>query len=419
MSVSLLVMFAFDVCCCCCAVMTTFFRRFCSSHMWRKQGLLRAPEMISEAEFQRPANWSHLKSNELKPSYGDHEETAQWLTGDDFFHALLEALIGHIKEKEAGIVWHNVFAYDAVLEKSVLSRPVAQSCPFLVLSWAQTMDLQSYVRMQLTQYLIEQWKNRSGPLFTNKKTDQYLPWDGDAVVQPVAQPQLKICKLVDSILTIPQDIRAKYLVDAVRSHTWKELLRKFDSTYNVPLAGVSAAAAVAAADQSEAATDSAGGGTQEVPHHLPADWFPGEPTTVEELKQYKQLTAFDHSNSTSHFVMMDDGGVHKLFLVATRDSDFSNEEYIVGHGAGSWLQADKAVKHCQDQPGKSHAVNWQNDAALCVLEGSSGDSAVKTLRQCLHDVESSGLVNFELAGHTLERPADVLNGTAPDKCPSL
>ena len=50
----------------------------------------------------------------------------------------------------------------------------------------------------------------------------------------------------------------------------------------------------------------------------------------------------------------------------------------------------------------------------CQAEDGS-DSCVKSLRSCLHAVEQSGVVDFELGGHDFERPAEVFAGEADDK----
>ena len=50
----------------------------------------------------------------------------------------------------------------------------------------------------------------------------------------------------------------------------------------------------------------------------------------------------------------------------------------------------------------------------CQAEDGS-DSCVKSLRSCLHAVEQSGVVDFEIGGHDFERPAEVFAGEADDK----
>ena len=115
------------------------------------------------------------------------------------------------------------------------------------------------------------------------------------------------------------------------------------------------------------------------------------------------------------FTLVKGEGVSKLFVLAKNDVTLAANSLLLGHGAGSWLQDDKGVKHVADYPGKSFACNITTDTIPVVLEQSSGDSELMTLRACIRKLETQGHTNFVLTNHTFERPAEVIAGTQDDQ----
>ena len=133
--------------------------------------------------------------------------------------------------------------------------------------------------------------------------------------------------------------------------------------------------------------------------------------------RYPNNSQFDHSNGKCYFFLVEDGDAKKLFLVAKSTVRLSatDGEYLLGHGAGTWLQANKAIQWFGDHPEKSFVVDWTTDAVLCVQDQNGRDGPVKTLRAIMHDLEKSGHASFEVAGHKVDRPPGVINGTESDR----
>ena len=70
----------------------------------------------------------------------------------------------------------------------------------------------------------------------------------------------------------------------------------------------------------------------------------------------------------------------------------------------------------QENPTKGYTFHLESDRELVVMEDSSGhDGELSTLRSVLQEVERAGLVEFELAGHTVQRPAAVCQGEEGDR----
>jgi hypothetical protein len=378
--------------------------------MWKKCGLLTPAIQLPEAEYERPANWSKLKSNSTRASLTDVEETAQWLAGEDLVQKVVLALLSQARletDAKSGIVIHNAFAYDGHLERALINAALPR--PVCVLSWAQSAEVHAYVKMQITTMLVDQWKLGRGPLAdsTVLATDKYCPWDGRQMTaaQPPL-PNLKVCKVLDGNLYLPQDVRARYITDVCRGPEWRSLLQQFDRTYSVP----DAAAAIVQAPVSVDAP-------AEPQATIIAEWFPGEPTTEAELtSRYTKTASFDHS-SEAHcwFMLVHQDSMPKLFVIAKADMILNKTKMLLGHGGGQWLQDEKAIKHVADHPGKAFTCNFTDDVShFVVLEGSNGDGDVITLRECLHKMEKDDNVNFTLTNHTFERPQEVIAGTAAD-----
>ena len=119
-------------------------------------------------------------------------------------------------------------------------------------------------------------------------------------------------------------------------------------------------------------------------------------------------------------------GNQKSFIIKTRDTLI--DIYSLN---------DCVVYLWQESPIKAHVARFENDQALCVVEvrpliffeffgncfsfrcwcqaADGNDSKVQTLRKCLQSVEATGLVEYELGGHSADRPAGVFAGQADDR----
>jgi hypothetical protein len=54
------------------------------------------------------------------------------------------------------------------------------------------------------------------------------------------------------------------------------------------------------------------------------------------------------------------------------------------------------------------------NSCACFQEADGTDTTVQSLRQCLQQVEKGGMVDFQLGGHTCERPGQVFSGHHDD-----
>ena len=69
--------------------------------------------------------------------------------------------------------------------------------------------------------------------------------------------------------------------------------------------------------------------------------------------------------------------------------------------------------------GKKQSVKfWAADSWLDPVQDSDGnDTAPCTIRAAIHSVEQAGTVDFELAGHSCNRPPEVCQGSEEEDRP--
>lgn len=374
-------------------------------------------------------------SNDWKQSFTDVEETAQWLSGTDFVSSIFESLL-NLKNPDRsphGFVVHNAPCYDACLERCLCVQPTSQNLvdkPICTASWTFSTEILAFMQKNIINCLVEQWKAGKGPLHITPH-DTHKPWnEAIAALENSAEtPTFSICRLIDLKLVLPQEVRERFLRDPVRSNEWREVLGKFDAAYSGSPGAQPAATAVVAAAEAPGPEPAARGFVAPVNVGSPESmysWFPGEPKTFELVKaQYPNNLSFDHGNGKCFFVLVEtpvegeqDVTVKKLFLVGKETVTLGGLDdaagYFLGHASGTWYQAAKAVKFVKDNPGKGFVADWNTDEVLCVLEQNGRDDKPVKLREVLHDIERQGAVGFELSGHKLDRPPEVINGSMAD-----
>ena len=152
---------------------------------------------------------------------------------------------------------------------------------------------------------MEDWKHGIGimanrlPKSLAKPGPEHMP---DAPVEPV----MKVCMVIDNILTIPVDVRNMFIQDPVRAPEWRELLVKFDKEYGTPV--------TAPGPKPE---------KQDLKPAETAKFFPGEPATVPEFEA-KYTPAATFTNGTTSIFKVVEGA--KLFLVGTGDVTVSDDK---------------------------------------------------------------------------------------------
>ena len=242
------------------------------------------------------------------------------------------------------------------------------------------------------------------PAFVAQPPDEKMP------TKPLV-PQFKLCHYDASsnTLSIPRDIRDKWLTDPVRAIDWRAVLKNFDSVHLPPL------------DSSDPQPQPEPDAQKVTPTANFMEVFPGEPATIEAFNEkYKKDDIFaEVSEGAVVYVLMKNEGV--LYLHAKEATTLSATTPIVLYGAGRWLQDEKAKEFKEDANNMKKGVECilENDQAPLVVETPTDspqmvDSPVTTLREKLISFEKNGNVDFTLCGFEYSRPPTVQNGTAAD-----
>ena len=195
------------------------------------------------------------------------------------------------------------------------------------------------------------------------KGARYVP-DSPGLPDTVTPPDLLVCKEVEGKLTIPSDVRQKFLGDPLRSAEWKKLLKSFEKLHGS--ASTPPAAAAPSTPATAPATPAGSPATDASPwKHI----FEGEPRTLTDLvAKYGEPSSTISAPGSSGFVIKVVEGP-KFFLCAPVAGTFDcNEGPVLSHGAGSWLLDTKAEKMLQDSPDKAHVAKFESDQHLCILE---------------------------------------------------
>ena len=215
---------------------------------------------------------------------------------------------------------------------------------------------------------------------------------------------------------MPIDVRQRFLLDPVRAPVWRLTLSKFDAIYGDEQVSTGRSSGPSSASGPLPIVDFVWGSQFAVDN---------EPKTVEALgKRYSVKAAeFDATTSKASacwFVLVEGP---KLFVCAKEDIVLARgASMFLAYGAGVWLMDAKAKSAIAAGPGKSPQCVFDNDQQLCVLETGSDTSSptdgdLVTLRSVMQDIERQGCVDFELAGHTKDRPPEVQQGQSPDRRP--
>jgi hypothetical protein len=262
---------------------------------------------------------------------------------------------------------------------------------------------------------LQAWKKEAGPI--GRGSEKYLPDPRpEDMPKSSAQPEFKVLRYdtTSGLLSIPIDVRRRYLEDPLRSPEWRDVLGKFDRIYNVPATRLQRAPSAA-----EPQPINEGGP------------FKDEPLAIAalETKYPKTVVSFDLGNMPCFVTIVDDAGNFKCFIVCKdQECHVDRRAYLFSHGVGSWLQDEKASKFMKEageaMTKRLIPCTFLSDKAMVVEEtnfdGSrSEDTAPMPLRQFLQGLEEKGNVDFSFAGHTIERPPGVQQGIEPDKCPKI
>ncbi|CAK9003618.1 unnamed protein product [Durusdinium trenchii] len=235
----------------------------------------------------------------------------------------------------------------------------------------------NYAMTQIKDKLLEDWK--AGRSLFAKVQPKYNPTP-EETVGTAKIPTLKICNMVNGHLSIPQEMRQKWLNDPIRNPDWRVRLHNFDSVFQ-PVSDANAAPRTAPTTSAENMDLAETNAAAKVV--TPSETIREAPAgiTVDQFKaKYPTLTAT---------VVLSLQEQAKDFL-----SKSANE--------------NKAIE-----------FRLQDEKQRVVFEESSTtgkfDSLPMPFKKLMNDLEKEGHLDTTIAGHKLTRPAAVMRGEEADR----
>ena len=243
--------------------------------------------------------------------------------------------------------------YDACLEKTC----VAMSLPCVSQSEKQAHFVTAAKLAKNS--LLDMWKSREGPMAD--RLPKYKP-EADISDMPSdpAEPELKLCTILDGCLCLPGAVRSEFLTDAVRSPDWRKILQEFDRCFGCAARPEPSPAVEAAAPEAAFSWQNA---------------FPGEKTEQSEWHTEHDAKVKGKvqwcPEVTGYLVESpDDPQKLRFYVEALQDYSIPSTDAFLTYGAGSWLLDGKAGQFVADNPSGHKAVSCQftTDLAAVVLE---------------------------------------------------
>lgn len=197
---------------------------------------------------------------------------------------------------------------------------------------------------------MQDWKNGVGQM--GSQLPRYKRDFTDDAPTTVTLPDFHVCKVENGNLTIPAEVRSRYVSCPIRGPEWRALLSKFDQAWcpNVqaqpsqdspPRSAPTAAPAAEGGDNGVA--DGEGDGEA-------FDWgtiWSDEPKTQEAFQNKYGAGCHKFSLDTNLAAVVVEGP--KLFVAATGDVEINNSTAALCFGAGTWVLDGKAVNYMQDR----------------------------------------------------------------------
>ena len=297
-------------------------------------------------------------------------------------------------------------------------------------------------------HLMASWKNCVAPL--HDKTPRYKPEPNheDLPSQP-SEPTLRICTMVDGTLVLPRDVRGEFLTDVVRSPEWRKILQEFDRCFGTASQPSSEQAAAAAGDAGEPVGAAAADQT--------AFQWPSATAAAEWHAQWddKVKAKFAWSPDLTGYLVEKESEAEDnlpdfhLYVEAMADVSIFPEDAFLTYGSGTWLTGAKVANFVENAPVNHRGVallletdlvpvvleawksilNGQDCISKCLtshhhpsdpsirfwFQENGSDSDLQSLRKVIQKCETNGMIDFDLGGHTYTRPAQVVQGNAPDQ----
>ena len=239
----------------------------------------------------------------------------------------------------------NATAYDGCLERAC----VDMGLPCLSQSEKQPHFVTA---LKLTKnFLLEMWKSKEGAMAD--RLPRYKP-EADLENMPAdpAEPELRLCTIIDGCLCLPRDVRQEFLTDATRSPEWRKMLQEFDRVFGTHAEKEATTVADVAATQAfDWQKVFPGEITDKDPWHAEHDGkVKGKFQWCPELMAY--LVECEADQSSGEAVQKK----FRLYVEAMENYIIVATEPALTYGAGSWLLEGKAEQFMTDNPHGHKAV---------------------------------------------------------------
>ena len=273
----------------------------------------------------------------------------------------------------------------------------------------ETQSILAFTKKLVVSELVDGWKKKEGPLGGLSPVFEPSPADLPAAAEA---PNLKVCRLSeDNMLVLPLEVRERFLTDPIRGSRWREVLKAFDKAWSIAAPPPLKPSTIKCEEDKDADPE--------------LSWntiFTEEVRKRQELEnKYQDVVATidpDEPDPKFYVTIVKDGDVHKIFVVAKKAVEIPSTDYFFGHGAGSWINGGVKAMEAMEK-GCTSCCKFEHATDLVVRDTASGktpvDSAVMTLHKLVQTLEGEGHINFTVAGHSMERPAEVLQGGEGDK----
>ena len=240
------------------------------------------------------------------------------------------------------VIFHSTL-YDASLENAAIELATP------IFSITEDLGCEKMALKLMRQKLLEDWKAGKGPVAEMGVKFQSTP---PSLPEVTAVPEMTACKIVGEgesvVLTIPSDLRQKYLQDPLRAPAWKQILAQFDKAHK-PKAPVAANPQAPTTPQAGDQPMSSSG--QVDANSVSAFWkdiFPDSPRTITGLEA-KGTAAASFPLSCGDLVCKVLEGPEYYICATSAAGSFTTEQAIFTHGAGVWLLEGKASKAIQER----------------------------------------------------------------------
>ncbi|CAE7889335.1 unnamed protein product [Symbiodinium microadriaticum] len=300
----------------------------------------------------------------------------------------------------------NVFAKSALWQDAVTQpgEPLAKGM-------YQTPESENLLTFEHGRSLTD-WKAGRGVMKTaSVKYDPNPEGIIDAALTAV--PDMKICKFNSATgeMTLPLDVRDKWLRDPVRNPDWRQRLSNLDSVFGHATPAVSGVNPDA--DLSDPAMKAA---TTSEPLDKAAAPSPEGQLSEEEFKKKYPVvaatisTAFVGINcyytNDAVFIMTQ----HAMKVAGVTDGGSAAKPLFM-YAGGTWISA----KDWLDKPANQNkAISFELKVMLEKPDSKSEDGTVQTLHELVLSLEKQGLVDLTISGHKVDRPAAVKKGISED-----